>query len=343
MNDHAPVGFCQVGEIGKVMRFIRDHWSPRHILALSEQLMHFQHYCPIKKQYNFVIARRTDGELDSILGFIPASKFDSSLASSDTLWLSLWKTRDDASNRSVGLNLLRFLEQSIGHAVIGTLGVSETASAIYRALRFETGTLSHYYLVDPERKHFEIAVNPQQKLQTCNQSQYRLTELSANELPRVTLVASSPSAKTPVYLYSKYGHHPHYKYRFLHCKETNLILVLRDVVVGSARAIRIVDAAGSIETIPNVRSALLKHIRERNAEYADMLISESKGKHLLEADFALLDMQDNEAIVPNYFEPFVRSNSPIRYALKVKYGAVPVLFKGDADQDRPAQIVGVNA
>ena len=48
-------------------------------------------------------------------------------------------------------------------------------------------------------------------------------------------------------------------------------------------------------------------------------------------------------IIPNYFEPFVKENVDITYAYKADDHHPPIrLFKGDGDQDRPAQIEGVN-
>ena len=44
---------------------------------------------------------------------------------------------------------------------------------------------------------------------------------------------------------------------------------------------------------------------------------------------------DNKEIIPNYYEPFVKKNIELRFAIKSNDSVFSILFKGDCDQDRP--------
>ena len=50
--------------------------------------------------------------------------------------------------------------------------------------------------------------------------------------------------------------------------------------------------------------------------------------------FQHLDLNQEEIIVPNYFEPFEKKNVKLEIAYKSKSDNY-VAFKGDSDQDRP--------
>ena len=58
-------------------------------------------------------------------------------------------------------------------------------------------------------------------------------------------------------------------------------------------------------------------------------------KMLEDSGFLLLD-QKGSILIPNYFEPFINENIAIHFAYKCSDSRLrPLLFKGDADQDRP--------
>ena len=48
----------------------------------------------------------------------------------------------------------------------------------------------------------------------------------------------------------------------------------------------------------------------------------------------------NETIIPNYFEPFVKKNINLGWAIKTNKVKITPMFKGDCDQDRPSLLRG---
>ena len=59
-----------------------------------------------------------------------------------------------------------------------------------------------------------------------------------------------------------------------------------------------------------------------------------KKEVFLNMGFQLLDIEQEDIILPNYFEPFEKRNVAIEIAYKAQYEGY-VAFKGDSDQDRP--------
>ena len=75
----------------------------------------------------------------------------------------------------------------------------------------------------------------------------------------------------------------------------------------------------------------MRILKENDYEYIDMLCSGIKEKYLNFSSFIKKDNND-EVIIPNYFDPFVKKNVKIFYEKSSKN---LILFKGDADADRP--------
>jgi len=78
--------------------------------------------------------------------------------------------------------------------------------------------------------------------------------------------------------------------------------------------------------------ALQLLLEETDAEYADIYNVGIDPELLKRAGFRCVD-PDGPEIVPDHFEPFEPRNIRLWYSLKGS--SAPVLFKGDADQDRP--------
>ena len=68
-----------------------------------------------------------------------------------------------------------------------------------------------------------------------------------------------------------------------------------------------------------------------NYEYVDLLSSGIDEEILMKSGFNK-QQSSSGVIIPTYFEPFIRENMDIYYE---KSGEDLILFKGDADGDRP--------
>ena len=135
---------CRAEDVNDVLAFIDAYWKPGHIFTRHRGLFDWQHALHDHPgEYSIAIARRTaDRTLLGILGYIPTRQFDSSIAE-NTVWLALWKVRDDAGSAGLGLQLLTFVTNSEPHTTLGVVGFNAAVAPIYRALGFTVGELRH--------------------------------------------------------------------------------------------------------------------------------------------------------------------------------------------------------
>ncbi len=334
------ISFCLISEIGEVMQFIHSHWRPNHILSKNIELINYQHLDTVNDRYNYVIARNEAGGIEGLLGFIINSKFDSKLNTNNTIWLSLWKTIEKASPL-IGINMLKFLEGQIEHEIIGTLGISNEANKIFKILNYNTGQLVQYYIPNQTIDSFIIAKTPVARNNGITEAtgvKYEITEIDLQDFDSSKISHKFKPEKSIAYLKEKYVKHPFYNYTLLGNERVNLIIVGRVININNAFVYRIVDVIGDLNNLPlmDLQSFVIK----KGFEYIDFLHYGNDEKIFIDSGFSKLDIQDNTTIVPMYFEPFIQLNSSIRFAYKTNLQDPILLFKADADQDRPNKIKG---
>jgi len=326
------VRFCQLHEVDRLQDFIRREWGADHIFVHAKELLDYQHLDASQNHYNFALAVDETGQFQAVLGFIPPGHFQ---ADDDTVWLALWKTAQHCKEKSIGLRLLKFLENAFAHQAIGTVGISHQARLIYRALRFDVLRLSHYYLTTTtsrsriatglrpfDARHlpvqFKLAEGARQHLQAQSNTHYR--------------------RRSAEYFQKKYIGHPVYAYTCVHDAINDLTLVYRMVEIPEGKVMRIVDCAGNLRAMPGITGALANRAKDTGADYIDMLAYWADDGPVRLAGFNAV----SDEIVPNYFEPFLQKNITIECAVKGRAVMDLVVMKGDGDQDRPSRIKGVN-
>jgi hypothetical protein len=337
---------CRTEDVADVLAFLEAHWKPGHIFTVERALFDWQHALPGRPgEYSMAIARRTaDDALLGILGYIPTRRFDPSLAADNTVWLALWKLRDDAETAGLGLRLLTYVTNSEPHTAIGVIGFQAEIRPIYEALGFTVGELRHYVMPNPDVDRFELATLRMPALAPRADGDLTAASVDAmNFLERVAAIdpeagrAQAPG-KTPVFFLGRYVQHPIYRYRCdVVCRggEAIGLLVTRLATHEGRRALRVIDYLGPQDAVPGLGSLILQQVRTAGAEYADVLNWGIDPGLFAQAGFSQID-PDGPDIVPNHFEPFEPRNIRVRFAIKVERPVV--LFKGDGDQDRPSRM-----
>src|SRR5262245_9139453 len=213
---------CRADDVPDLLVFLDLYWKPNHIFTKDRALFDWQHSIRHSPgEYSFAIARRdADNELLGILGYVPTKQFDAALAGANTVWLTLWKVRDDVETGGLGLRLVRFVMQAEPHVAVGVLGFQPDVRALYRALGFSVGEMRHYVLPNPDVARFELAI-----LTTPSRAIVRAPALTATIVDDSTLsrlatldVADRDSQaprKTTAYFRARYLQHPIYKYTCL--------------------------------------------------------------------------------------------------------------------------------
>ena len=335
------VRVCGYEEAESLMEFIRRYWSPNHVLGGSRALLDWQHR-DADRGFNFVLAHAGD-EIVGILGFIPSSRYDKSLASSaETVWLTTWKVRNDVAP-GLGFALLRALDAIHPSTWIGTVGLNPATQEIYRTLGYDTGTLARHYLLNPELEQFRLAVVPSGlRRPVISTGETQFTPLTADEFLGITAplgldACEQVSRKTPLYLLNRYLYHPFYRYRAWLGRNGRhaAVLITRECIHAGATALRVVDFLGSPEVLAGAGGAFRQMLVASGAEYLDFYCS-GLGDELAAAGLRVVGSDEN-LILASHFEPFELRNVDLLYAIKGPVGRL-VICKGDADQDRPNQL-----
>lgn len=332
---------CRADERNLLVAFIRKYWSDNHIFTYCDELLDFQHRDQ-QGNYNFFIAKNSQtGQIDGLIGYIPLSHFDSDLEQYGNHWGAIWKIRDDIKNDEIGLlGLLLFERLSDISSSLGAIGISAVARKFYKIQRQVLGELSQYYIKNDERKEFSIgkfdASLPAGQVSTTSA---QMREVCLSQLSQIE--QTYKPQKSIKFIQNRYFKHPIYRYKLLGVFDSEKLcatFVAREIETQNSRCIRIVDIYGTIESMPNIYAPMQRYLSDNDAEYIDCLNYGVNACEFKRVGFRLLDTEQNETIVPNYFEPFLRKNIKIDLAYKAPKGYPYMVFKGDADQDRPNTI-----
>jgi hypothetical protein len=335
---------CGSGDIDDVVRFIDTYWKPGHALVKCRRLLDWQHRDPDGRGYSFVVARRRDdGVVLGILGYIPTRRFDAALGGDSVIWLTTWKVRDDANVAGLGLLLLQYLTNTERHLAIGALGLNRGTVPIYEALGYHVGEMEHYVRGNAAVEAFELAtlnsvIAPPLSDTTPLQARRLISDEEFDALEWVPPDAAVPR-KTPEYFRTRYARHPIYAYLVLALHDAGApaaLMAARTAEHRGRRALRIVDFAGPDEVLGRAGPVVQALLEQVDAEYADVYNTGIGCSVFERAGFRRID-PDGPDIVPDHFEPFERRNVRLWFSLKGSRRRA-VLFKGDADQDRPNRV-----
>jgi len=328
--------FCPLDGAAEVQAFIRDHWRADHVLVHDAALMDWQFRDEAVGRYNFLLARDPAIGVVGMLGFIPASRYDSALADGDeTIWLTNWKVRSDLA-LGTGLFLLRHLTKALRPRWIGTIGLNPATRGIYEVLGYRVGQLARHYLLNPALAGRKLALVPEGVSIPTPTGATPLRPLTAADFWSATDgldFGDQVPRKSRALFENRYLRHPFYEYRLFLAVEgtTAAIVVLRACHHDGAVALRVVDVLGTPAALAGTGTAFAGLLAEFGAEYLDFYASG------LEAELAAAGFgREDGVILPGHFEPFERKNVDLLYSLSGPEGRL-ILCKGDADQDRPNQ------
>ncbi len=340
--------FCGLDEVDELTAFLRDHWGREHVLVTERRVLDWQHRDEARGRYDFLLARDRTG-IAGILGFIPTSRYDPTLADGhETLWLTTWRVRDDA-RPGLGLLRLRGLRERLRPTWAGTVGLRPETRAIYDRLGFRTGALTRMILLDDAREDLHLttlAAPPPAVARTAWHSHagVRSEPVDAASLADVTerhriLVGAArvAPARTAAAVRSRYLEHPFHAYRVDAVPATDhhdgALLVTRTVTHAGATAVRVVDLVGDPAAAAATGPMLRGLLEGAGAEWVDVLVTPQVVAPFRAA--GLVPVDEIPGLVPAaYFEPFALRDRTVLWALDGP-GDRLHLVRGDADQDRP--------
>lgn len=318
----------------EIIEFIKKNWKEDHILVKDKFLFDYMYKDGKDGKLNFILGIEKE-KIEAILGF---EKYTTE--ENGDIFLEIWKS---ANNSMLGLKCLEYL---LNKFKISSCGINLKTIPIYKFLGFETGKLKHYYLLNDKIEKFNIA-KIEKKFQNIDCLNIN------NELEGIVIEFKSMEEllekcnynnfkkynffKSIEYFNKIYFNHPYYKYEIIGIKNNfnkiESIMVLREIKIKESKCLRIIDFLGEETNLINIEDWLKNKILKNNYEYVDFYEIGIKDEILLKIGFKEKKENDNN-IIPNYFEPFEQRNIEIYYATSCK-GKFR-MFKGDGDQDRPS-------
>lgn len=348
--DHYWIQSCEHEDLPHVRDFLNTYWQKGHILFIDREYLEWQYYNTDRGNYNFLIARDNDSrEMLGMIGFIPTRRYDPNITfQNQFIWLTCWMIKPDIQDGGLGIKLLLSVFSCEGTNNIGTVGNYESVVPLYSMLRFDTGILDHFYIINRTKKDFVILTGltgntslAERITQKRNAVEIGVIDAKAfSEIFQSMVHSSTLPYKTENYFVHRYLHHPKYDYELLAIKcngKYETIFVIRTVFYGGSCAIRVVDGCGGFYAKRDIYDSIQLILQQRNAEYIDIFCKGIDRSVLNEMGFFEHHPKE-QLIFPNLFEPFLCENKEIRFAYYHGAQKPYIIFKGDGDQDRPNQL-----
>lgn len=336
------ITICQskITDIKNIMKYIGSNFKrTNHILSKNKKVINWLYYDKKKYKYNFLLAKKNFKQIVGLIGIIKNSHFQKNLFR-DIIWFSPYHSLQSERINFSGIKLLKELKLRNKNQIIGTIGCNELAKKILEILGFKTGSLRHYYILNPEKKKYLICkIKSRPKILNFKQNEFKIKKkklnkfnISKEELKRY----ERKFFKNLKYFNNKFTDNPFYKYSYYFIenkKKKYGFFVGRECKYKKNNVLRLVDYYGDINCLSKIGYELFILVTKNKYEYLDFYNYGIDKKLLLKSGFLVNNF--NENIIPNYFEPFEKKNINLDFAIwpkKYKY----FLFKGDCDQERPS-------
>lgn len=338
--------FCEKKEIQKVIEFIDTYWQKGHILTKSKELLDWQYLDEESGRYNFALAiDKNTKEIHALLGFIISSKYDRNIKN-PIRWGSIWKMREDIGYKGLGISVKYFLEKNVFAPYVGGIGLSYYSKTINKKLGEEVGTLKLYYMLNKKKENYKLVGNitdrdyPQKIVIKKDKILNEIDGRSIGERSKIYF-KYIPEYKSLLYYINRYYNHPIYQYHFTEIieeKKEIACIIWRICESEGRKAITIVDYIGNGLEMEGIYNELQKMLQKYDAEYISFYELGLMDMGLRNAGF--LNKGISDIVIPLYYEPFVKKNVELDYHYYTyKNNGIKLFFKGDADQDRPNQLI----
>lgn len=322
-----------IKDVDAIMQFIKMYWGENHILAQDKEFLLYEYGNGEQLNFNLAIDKKT-GQIDVIMGFYLYSKDKNGCDSSG----GLLRVNPNCRIPFIGMEVVKRHIANIGRVYIGNGANPNTALPLEkRILGHSVGKLKQFYRINP-KENFKIAIIKNKKIKTITEpiqkGLYRV-----HSVEEMYIVFDDENFKNRItykdrgYIEKRYFEHPIYHYRLYSIGKESVktILVLREISHDGGKIARIVDVLGDEKELAYVGDAIQKMLEENEYEYIDIYEHGVEDTVMARAGFTQRE-EDDENIIPNYFEPYVAKNIDIYYHTACENAKI---FKADGDQDRP--------
>ncbi len=328
------IRFAELHDIDGIMGFISEYWKENHILSRNKNFFLYEH--KDKDRINFVISYKNN-KINGILGFIKYSQKDSDIAT------VMWMVLKDTKHPMLGLELFEFLKNKGEYNILFSLGINNKTIGIYNYLGFYTNHLRQYVLINHQFKKFNILKIYNDKLlktiKFIENNKYYISELNEKDLDfDFDVYKDNIPFKDKDFFIKRYFNHPIYKYIVYGIYKHDILkslIVIKEVVVDSAKVLRVIDYIGDETNFPFISKDLYQLLIDKNYEYIDFMCYGFDSATFIKSGFIEVDLNSSDILVPNYFAPFIQENIQLNFFVDTININDIRLCKGDGDQDRP--------
>jgi uncharacterized pyridoxamine 5'-phosphate oxidase family protein len=321
-----------INDTPAIMNFMDKIWKKGHILSHNKELFLYD-FCQ-NDLLNIIIAKDEQMKVVGIFGFIKYNNLDI-----PDIAGSLWKVDPNTKEPFLGMKLRKYFMQNIKQDFFAAPGAGIQTKPIYKALDMNFLIMDHFYIANNNIKQFKLLKNPVvNQINTIDCDNIHIKKAnSIEDIKSYKFNKNIVPLKDLHYINKRYFSHPIYIYDIYYLTSSNVIkniFICRTASHDNQSAYRIVDFFGELDYIKYIVAYLYEYIKQQDIEYIDFVSFGYDKTKLIEAGFAKLDLEDDNIIVPNHFEPFVQKNIPI-YLVSNKTDKIFRQHKADGDQERP--------
>ncbi len=336
MEDKVIVKNANLTDRDKIIDFIRDNWFIKdHIFTRNREF--FDHCHIVDDKLCFAIGEDSiTKKIYGICGYILNNKTDN-----PDVCTCIYRTIK-SPNAMLGVDLINFIKDNTKARTFFCTGIVKNTIPIYKFLGYKTGKLQHYYKLG-KKSDFKVAFINHAEFITPKEGQRVLKRMDTfEELKKVFKFDDYKHVrpyKDEWCVEYRYYKNIGYEYDvygiFNENNECNAFIVFREIEQNGVKVAKIIDYVGDDKELSFCGEAIDNLIKEKDYEYVDFYEHGIDDEIMNDAGFVLLT-DDDENIIPHYFEPFEQKNIDIYYFTDNDDNFHA--FRTDAGQDRPNNI-----
>lgn len=319
-------------DIPRVMKFLKENWSEKHILANNREFMEYQH-TGFNGEFCYIIAEE-EGKIFGVEGFIPMNN-----AETPDIAGALWKVIP-SNYFMLGKAIREKLLEITNCRYMCSPGINmNTSGRVLGRYGQKIEKMQQYYRIR-DLKEYKVAKISKKIIfgEGCKTGA-KLEHIVGEETFKAYLDEDVLKTKVPykdtTHLIHRYLKHPVYKYdiyAIINGKKQNSMIVTREVKVNGTKICKVIDYLGEDKDLIGLASAWDKLMEEKEYEYIDFYCY-GIDENIMQSSGFVKREDDDVNIIPNYFEPFVQENVDIYFVTNTLDKLH--LYRGDGDQDRP--------
>lgn len=335
-NEKVIIKPATIEDIDKIVEFIKEHWYIKnHVFVRERAVFEDQHL--VDGTVNFILGIGEEtGNIYGVCGYTISNR-----TNTPEIYPSLYQTIK-SSNTMLGIDLMTELEKLTNARCLMSPGIRYKTKVIYDFMGFRTGMLAHYYRI-ADLDEYKVAKIENKIIPPVQAQEYVFKRFWNIEDVRKYFPFEKFKEHIPYKdswcVDHRFFKNIGYKYKVYGIIKENgsctAIFAGREVKCNGAVIFKIVDYIGEDQDIAFCSKAFDDLIVENGYEFIDIYEHGIPDEFMERAGMVKV-RENDENIIPHYFEPFEQKNIDIYYYTSDMEGCH--LFRSDGGQDRPNYI-----